>query len=291
MLVTRCPNCHARFRVSASQLELAEGRVRCGVCLKPFDAIEHEVSATRPEQDSPAPQPDTAIEPVAQPADSAPPLATDRDTLPASPEITTEPAAAAAHAIEATRASVADTVPLPLRAEPLRLANRTAERHPIATALLLLGIGLALALLLAQLLWFERARLARYPALQGVYALLCDRVSCDLAGNGALDQIRNRSVLVQPHPRLAGALKVAIVLENGAPFAQPWPALQLRFTDLQGREVAQRIFQPTQYLDTRHLSPARMPPGQPMQIELELTAPVRRGVSYELSLLPPAGRG
>lgn len=37
-LATRCPNCHARFRVAADQLKLRAGRVRCGACQHAFDA-------------------------------------------------------------------------------------------------------------------------------------------------------------------------------------------------------------------------------------------------------------
>jgi len=38
-LATRCPNCHALFRVVADQLKLRAGLVRCGACGHAFDAI------------------------------------------------------------------------------------------------------------------------------------------------------------------------------------------------------------------------------------------------------------
>lgn len=38
-LATRCPNCHALFRVVADQLKLRGGLVRCGACQHVFDAI------------------------------------------------------------------------------------------------------------------------------------------------------------------------------------------------------------------------------------------------------------
>ncbi len=37
-LATRCPNCHALFRVAADQLKLRSGLVRCGACQHVFDA-------------------------------------------------------------------------------------------------------------------------------------------------------------------------------------------------------------------------------------------------------------
>lgn len=291
MIITRCPNCHARFRVTEGQLKLAEGQVRCGACLRVFSAPQHEVSSFKPEQNSPADEHlETSVKAVNEP--SAPPPSKARpDTTSASTDI---PIAAAESVkapppagIDADQARAGSTAALPLIAEPLQLAKVEDERNPITTAFLLLGILLTLAVFLSQLIWFERARLAQYPQLQSIYSMLCHQISCDLDSAHALSQIRNHSLHVQPHPRFADALKVSIVLENMAPFPQPWPALQLRFTDLKGREVAQRTFQPGEYLDTRSLSTEQMMPGQPMQIELELASPGRRGVSYELSLLAP----
>lgn len=36
-LVTQCPNCDTRFRVTENQLQVAQGQVRCGACLTVFD--------------------------------------------------------------------------------------------------------------------------------------------------------------------------------------------------------------------------------------------------------------
>lgn len=43
---TRCPHCRSAFRVTPPQLDAASGIVRCGVCFKTFDAIEHLESET-----------------------------------------------------------------------------------------------------------------------------------------------------------------------------------------------------------------------------------------------------
>jgi predicted Zn finger-like uncharacterized protein len=40
-LITECPNCRTRFRVSESQLQMAHGRVRCGACLAVFPGVDH----------------------------------------------------------------------------------------------------------------------------------------------------------------------------------------------------------------------------------------------------------
>ncbi len=40
-LVTECPKCQTRFRVTENQLKIAAGRVRCGACLTVFQGVEH----------------------------------------------------------------------------------------------------------------------------------------------------------------------------------------------------------------------------------------------------------
>lgn len=50
---TQCPQCHTAFRVSAEQLELAAGRVRCGQCLHVFVASEHFLDEPVADNDTP----------------------------------------------------------------------------------------------------------------------------------------------------------------------------------------------------------------------------------------------
>lgn len=42
-LITECPSCHTRFRVTEGQLQVAKGRVRCGACLTVFQGVERLV--------------------------------------------------------------------------------------------------------------------------------------------------------------------------------------------------------------------------------------------------------
>jgi len=285
LVVTRCPNCHARFRVSDGQLKLAAGQVRCGACLEVFDARQHRLT-------TPSPKPAAPSEPEQQPV---------ADSAPASPQPAAERAEAAAPVrtesalarptlqpqTEANEPEARPDLLAGFRAESLQLDTRQAqEPDPIRTSGWLLLALLALFGLGGQLLWFERAQLALYPEFRGLYALICHQVDCSLE-QPALKLINNRGLHLQPHAKFRDALNAAIVLENKAPFDQPWPALDLRFTDLKGRLVAQRTFQPDEYLDTDVLNPTRMPPGRPMQINLELASPGRRGTSYELQLVAP----
>lgn len=64
-LQTQCPNCETRFRVSDEQLSVARGKVRCGNCMKIFNAVEHQVASGKDQNAGPSaavaagsPQPD-----------------------------------------------------------------------------------------------------------------------------------------------------------------------------------------------------------------------------------------
>ena len=47
-LITQCPTCRTRFRVTESQLNVAAGRVRCGACLSVFAGLENLVVGSGP---------------------------------------------------------------------------------------------------------------------------------------------------------------------------------------------------------------------------------------------------
>ena len=73
LLVTQCPHCQTRFRLTPEQLSVAAGHVRCGACLEVFHAADAAVALTpAPKVEEPAPEPDTPVEsePAPQTQDS-----------------------------------------------------------------------------------------------------------------------------------------------------------------------------------------------------------------------------
>ncbi|WP_409525229.1 DUF3426 domain-containing protein [Nitrincola sp. MINF-07-Sa-05] len=60
-VITQCPNCEERFKVTPGQLKLAHGKVRCGECLTIFDALacaedKPDTAPSYPEVDRRKPQ-------------------------------------------------------------------------------------------------------------------------------------------------------------------------------------------------------------------------------------------
>ncbi|BCR25867.1 DUF3426 domain-containing protein [Aquipseudomonas alcaligenes] len=104
--VTQCPHCRTSFRISRAQLGAAHGAVRCGACMRVFNAAQQLLvdqnrvskpatapTAARPAAPvAPAPAPRTAPATTAMPAPSAPaqpvtaqPAPTPAPTKPAQP--------------------------------------------------------------------------------------------------------------------------------------------------------------------------------------------------------------
>lgn len=317
LMITECPGCHARFRVSEGQLKLAAGKVRCGACLQVFDAEAQaqrlaihlkQLEAAAKRQQSPKTKPSAEPSPrqaaaphtapqqhpaettrtSTEPAPAPAPVDADNDqAVSAQQEPATTPAQAAApEAPPRAKKREAELPPLlEMRAEPLILEMAEERDTAYATAGWLLAIVLAAGLLLFQWLWFERASLARDPNLHPFYTLLCDSVNCDLSRN-AVAEIVNQQLVVRPHPKFGDALSVSLRLLNRSPFAQPFPNLELSFHDLKGRPVAERRFTPNDYLNTQRFDPTHMPPETPIELRLDILDPGRRAVSYELKIEP-----
>ena len=93
---------------------------------------------------------------------------------------------------------------------------------------------------------------------------------------------------MRSHPTQRGALAVDAIITNQADFPQPYPQLQLQFTDLNGAPVAGRQFRPDEYLSGELRGSRLMPVQQPVHIALELLDPGPRAVNYLLSVVPAA---
>ncbi|SEG72359.1 DUF3426 domain-containing protein [Marinobacterium lutimaris] len=171
-----------------------------------------------------------------------------------------------------------------LYAEPITLEVSREQSDPFAIAGWTLASLVAAAILLGQVFWFERDKIALLSDFSPLYTLVCESLPCEL-DSSAYDNIENLQMVVRPHPSFADALRVDIRLQNNAAFRQPYPALGLTFSNVRGQVVARRIFHPGEYLDNGRQN-ARMPSQVPVEIQLEITDPGEGALSYTLDLLP-----
>lgn len=294
MVVTQCPECSALFRVSEGQMRLAQGKVRCGACLTVFDAQAHSLQPTSYVPDSRTRQ-EPKLESNTETGSRAnryPIQGTNARVIQFNQTLDSQLGAATDQSLGARQQQLptpgfeADGIPqIEISAEPIVLHNREpSEANPVAVLFWTLCSLVALAGLLGQYLWFERATLASQPALAPFYQLACQRLPCDLNANQGLENLRPAQVILRPHQQFTDLISLAIRIRNEAAFAQPYPAIEVSFTDLKGNLVSRRTFQPAQYLGTANSKSTRLPAGLDIEVNLPLTTPGPEAVSYEIRL-------
>jgi hypothetical protein len=145
--------------------------------------------------------------------------------------------------------------------------------------------ALALALL-AQLGWLQRDALAAAPALRPLLASACDTLGCALPPwrEPSAFVLLSRDVIAPPDR--PGVLRVQASFRNDARWPQPWPALALRLTDVDGRTLGARRFLPDEYLPTSAPQAtsrtALIAPGQAQQIAFDILEPGSGVVGFDI---------
>lgn len=172
-----------------------------------------------------------------------------------------------------------------LEQEPIRLHQFVHEsRWPKV----LWRTGLVAALLLSvwQYVYFNLTELS-HGSLRPLLAQACGLLNCVLPPQFDVSQIKTNSLIVRSHPTQRGALAVDAIITNQADFPQPYPLLQLQFSDLNGAPAAGRRFQPDEYLSGELTGARLMPVRQPVHIALEIVDPGARAVNYQLTVVAP----
>jgi hypothetical protein len=215
----------------------------------------------------------------------------------AAPARTTAPDAGAAAAVPTpallpkTAPRPAETLPAPAaplpRPAPRGKATPSFVRTPVAAT----GIDsrrnwrtpaaiVALVLLLSlQLLLADRAQLAASARWRPLVSALCGALQCSVPAwhePGAFTLLHRD---VRPHPTLPGVLHVSATFRNDARWPQPWPALLLTLSDIDGRSVGARAFAPRDYLGD---TPTRsgLASGQSATVAMDIVEPAPRIVAF-----------
>lgn len=171
--------------------------------------------------------------------------------------------------------------------DPLHL-DWQKRRTPWGKRLLWFVLVLAAAVALgAQYIAYHFEELARQDQYRPVFQQLCPTLGCTVPSKVDIDRIKSSNLVVRSHPEFAGALVVDAILYNRAPFSQPFPLLELRFADLNGKMIASRRFKPGEYLSGEMAGKAEMPPQTPIHVALDILDPGPKAVNYSLSFHSP----
>lgn len=256
---TQCPHCRTVFRIAADVLDEAHGRVRCGHCGRAFDArsrlqkeLPFDGSATTP------PPPDAGQG------------AGEGTHAPHQPRLQLKPP---------RRSAVSGILMSDLEGEPEQ-HTRGRPSHWSLAGWSAVNMLLLLALC-AQLLFVQREAFAQNPSMRPLILDMCAYVGCNVAPRRAVEQIELVRRNVYAHPNVENALIIDARFVNNARFAQPYPTLTVSLGDLRGDPMIRRNFEPREYRP--QLDPnARMAPGAPVRITLEVRDPGREARTFEL---------
>ncbi|MBF7731057.1 DUF3426 domain-containing protein [Pseudomonas sp. N040] len=146
---------------------------------------------------------------------------------------------------------------------------------------------LAAGALLGQYTLYHFDELARQDKYRPWFAAACLQLGCTLPTKVDVSLIKSSNLVVRSHPDFAGALVVDAIIYNRASFAQPFPLLELRFSDLNNQLLANRRFKPSEYLSGELAGQDEMPPQTPIHISLDILDPGPQAVNYSLDFKSP----
>lgn len=227
--------------------------------------------------------PDTDLPPPTNPFLNVESPATPNDSINQAPLATaTAPSAEHIKAEQSQRYSTsnASNQYQHLHVDPLDLP--TSKRSTIGTIIWSTLNLLLLATLLAQLSWFHYDKLAQFKQLRPFYEKGCELIGCKLPDLVDTSLIKSQNLVVQSHPTARKALIIDAEIINQAPYDQPFPNLALYFSDLNNNIIAQRLFEPKDYLAGDIKNWKTMPKNTPIHISIEILDPGKNAVNYSV---------
>jgi len=153
------------------------------------------------------------------------------------------------------------------------------RRWPWSLGAVVLVFGLG-----AQYAWYAKDRLAQNVTLRPYYQQFCRSAGCELQPYRNSTALTTTDLIVRSHPTLAKALKVDAIIKNAGAFGQLFPNLKLTFTDVNGRKIAQRTFEPEDYLAGELMGLRYFPAYTEVRLSLEIIDPGKAAVGYTITI-------
>jgi len=175
-------------------------------------------------------------------------------------------------------------IPVQLRNDLERLQRPAARRlHPLLSLLFILILFLVSFLQLAYFRAFELT--FAMPSATPYIEMFCEKVNCRYSGPLDKNKIQLLSRDVRVHPTEEKALLISAAMINNADFAQPYPDVKIRLSDISGNIVAERIFTAKTYIGNTTNPFSLMKSKIPVHIKFEVVDPGKDAVNFEFSFL------
>ena len=324
-MLTRCPDCATHFRVTADQLKLRAGRVRCGECQHVFNALDTLIeeppvimAPARPgpaiSRSSPANR-EEAVGPPAPIVDGGESLAESAEWHAPVPDQTpfeepdresvmpeAHPSSADALAapgiepietapVEAPENSAPDLEPPPDASTGESSSREEIDVEPPPAPRRwpwVIGILLALGSLGLQAVLTYRVEVAvLVPETRPVLEATCQALGCDVGLPAKVALVGIETSDLHPDTQQKGRLALTATLKNRAPFAQRFPHLELTLTDTADKAIVRKILAPSEYLPPGTGIPGGMTPNADIAISIALDAGDVPASGYRLYIFYP----
>ena len=185
--------------------------------------------------------------------------------------------------VEAEHESLLSAEPDDIVPDELRTDSNARPYSTLATAAWSLAILALIATLAAEYIWFNRPELLQDQRLEPLIAKLCELTDCEHLQMREPSQIEMISRNVYTHPNEKDALMISTTLVNNAPYAQPYPRVQIDFSNVRGALIASRRFIPEEYLQIDSEQLQLLQSGIPITFGLEINDPGNEAITYEFS--------
>ena len=155
--------------------------------------------------------------------------------------------------------------------------------HPLVKFIFII---ILFALSFSQLAYFRAHELVRFiPSSQPLLEQFCDTIGCHYSGPSDTKQIQLISRDVRLHPKTKKALLISAAMINNAYFAQPYPDIHIRLSDISGNVVAERIFNAKTYMGKLSNPFLLMKSKTPVHINFEVVDPGKDAINFEFTFL------
>lgn len=299
-MYTQCPQCEKQRNIKAEELRFSHGMISCEGCKNLFNAFELLQSGTSIDSLT-----DTTEIPDKQSSEDSLPDATEllhtvsnEETIPNSSELLPTPfngdfvpdsslllrdtTSESAHDEENIQPPIPEeenaidsTVDENKEDEEFLLFEKPAQK---GTAIWTLAFGACLILLSFQIYFFEGYELTQNTKYRPWLEKTCKLLNCQMPPYKNLDELTILQGSLEPTEKEYFVFKAVFI--NQSDFKQDYPSVKLILQNFTGETIAERIFQPQDYLKNKL---SQIQPEESAEISMKIVAPSKKmgGYSFE----------
>ena len=286
-IVTRCPTCNIAFRAEPSQLSAATGFVRCGTCLKVFDAREHEEKIISDEINIDyLPYVLDGLEDLDDVTSQLEQQLNNTLNEKLEQEISHEiiDSALANNAENHSKFadmlddlldnSVSDQIKIPnpfsddeVASKPVE--QRTVRQHITMASAILLGSFVAL------IVWayFNSESLSAKTNYRPALTVLCHYTQCPIAEYSDQNRIQISDFTVSTNPQQPNLINIKLSMINQATISQRFPDLNIVFSNQSRQPTTKRTITPKEYLQSPINSEPFIETNEKLHISMQVPNP------------------